>query len=388
MSKFLYPIKKLEIMPWIKYYLLNKGEKPSYPLSEIITGASPLTLSNSVRKKFNIFNVGGNTVQNGEPTPETPIPVENVSGEVEVKVENKNLCTNENIGKDSPVLSTLYESYTGAITIAVKTTSGTAQVNYRINYEDGTRYDNYVMTANQANDVWRIAKYTTTKPIKSIGLYYISTGGTRTAEHIMFLKGTYNTITDADYKLHEEQTATFPLAEGQVLHLGDTLEDDGIHQRKFTMVFDGTEDWKAHNTLSSWFYVDNIMNFFTDNNKNDFALCTHFIQEKYSNVLNITNGKFSLGLSSDNINKRAVFKCDDFLTVEEWKAFLAEQYQRGTPVTLESLLATEITISYTAEQQIAYNNLKNLYSYKGTTHISSSNAPSPVFEVQYYMEGE
>jgi hypothetical protein len=32
------------------------------------------------------------------------------------------------------------------------------------------------------------------------------------------------------------------------------------------------------------------------------------------------------------------------------------------------------------------NNLKNLYSYKGTTHISSSNEPSPVFEVQYYTE--
>lgn len=43
--KFLYPIKKLNIKPWIKYWLLKKGLNPIV-LSDLIEGTSPITIEN------------------------------------------------------------------------------------------------------------------------------------------------------------------------------------------------------------------------------------------------------------------------------------------------------------------------------------------------------
>lgn len=323
------------------------------------------------------------------PNPNYPQEIENVSGGVEVKVENKNLCKNELINKDSPALSTLYESYTGPITIAVKTTSGTAQVNYRLVYEDGTVYNNYVMTANQANDVWRIAKYTAPKPIKRIGLYYISTGGTaRVPEHIMFLKGTYNTITDADYEPHEEQTATLHLPEGmEMCKIGD-YKDSFVYQggkwyknrviKK--RVLNGTEAWSsvAMAYTTGYYFTDSDIKANTGGAKLANALCSHLKQvtpdANWSSSAKAQN--FAI-LQGSKIIRVAMGETVSNLT--QFKNWLGENN-----ITIECELATPVLEEITDTTLISdLNNLKNLYSYKGTTYISSSNEPSPVFEVVY-----
>ena len=71
MNKYLYIIKNFKTKPWIKYWLLSKNGIKE--IIEKITGIPPLILNNSDGKNLKDYRVYGNTVQNGEPTPDTPI---------------------------------------------------------------------------------------------------------------------------------------------------------------------------------------------------------------------------------------------------------------------------------------------------------------------------
>lgn len=286
MYKYIYPLIKWKIKPWLKYYIVKKGEGTP---SEIITTASPITIVNSLRKKFIKFIVGGNSIQDGEPSPTNEIPIQNVTGNVEVKVAN----------------------------------------------------------------------------------------------------GTDSTVTG-----YEEQTSIFPLEEGQVLHKGDTIEDK-IVQRRGTYQFTGNENWvKSGNTTKISFccYTNSIIPLAKNNGAvgllNIGKVCNYQAISSYKNAFAYNIGNFHFL----KIEKTAIPNWDESLTDAEkialFKAYLAEQYANGTPVTLEYELETPIEIPFTEAQRTAKAQIDKLYSYKGTTHISSSNEPSPIFEVQYYMEGE
>lgn len=99
MRKYLYIIRKLKIKPWLKYWLIKAGEIKGV-LSEILTGTS-FTLENSIERVFNKFDLKGNTLQDGTPSPENPIEIQNVSGNNNIKIQNKNLfdVNNETIIK-------------------------------------------------------------------------------------------------------------------------------------------------------------------------------------------------------------------------------------------------------------------------------------------------
>lgn len=282
MNKYIFPIIKWKIKSWLKYYILNKSAT-SYPLSEITTGTSPLTLSNSVRKKFNIFNVGGNTVQNGEPTPETPVPVQNVSGEVEVKVGN---------GTDS------------------------------------------------------------------------------TAEG------------------YEEQTATLHLPAGmEMCKIPNTDYADSFEKREGNwyknkkigkVVLDSTGDWSgAALDATTWRFTKGVTNL------NSIAY-EYGVTDGYCNYFKyLMQYSGSTNIERVYTNSNSVWIITKVaLTVNDWEAWLNNHeltiYYRLKEPVLEEI--TDPTLISDLES------LKNLYSYKGTTYISSTNEPSPVFEVQYYME--
>ena len=55
---------------------------------------------------------------------------------------------------------------------------------------------------------------------------------------------------------------------------------------------------------------------------------------------------------------------------------------------VEYELAEEETVPYTEEQREAYNKIKELYSYKGTTHITCENEVSCIFQTGYYKDLE
>lgn len=177
------------------------------------------------------------------------------------------------------------------------------------------------------------------------------------------------------YVEHEEQTHTFPLAEGQVLHKDDYLASDGIHQKRETIIYDGTETWLivSNSSMSgaAQIYCSNPENIAT------VKLCSHFIANKQKN-----------GVWSGNYLNFYPAVETGLIDLDTWKAYLAEEYANGTPLTVEYELAQEQIIPYTPEQEKIYNELLNSGTYKNVTHICSLDEIKATFEVKYRKDLE
>lgn len=184
--------------------------------------------------------------------------------------------------------------------------------------------------------------------------------------------------TSSDYIEHEEQSIIFPLKEGQVLHKGDFLAADGVHHLRKTVVLDGTEDWVI-STLNDyqWFRYN-----LTGVKLKSVFICTHL--KNYSGIGNY------IGISNNSsVDRIYLAISEEITTVEQLKAYMAEQKQAGTPVTLEYELAEPIIEPYTEEQQNVYNQIiKTAKTYKGTTHIFSQDEINPVFKGEYFKDLE
>lgn len=91
---FLLHNKKLK--PWIKYWLYIKSKDKNYVLSDILDGTS-FYLENSSNKNFNLFQINGNTTQDGTPTPTNPVEIENAGeGYINVTISNSNNTQSQN----------------------------------------------------------------------------------------------------------------------------------------------------------------------------------------------------------------------------------------------------------------------------------------------------
>lgn len=196
-------------------------------------------------------------------------------------------------------------------------------------------------------------------------------------------------VTVANKEKTEQQTVTFPLAEGQRLMLGDYLASDGIHHVRKQMELDGTEDWALAltNTDTLTFQIVNnnlpvkipndndeivmISNYFKGFSRNQF----NNDKETESISPNISNGSKAIIIT---INKTTAENLNDF------KSWLAAQKQAGTPVIVEYVLAEEEIEAYTEEQKTVYNQINSLYSYDEVTNIFSNNEISPIFDVSTF----
>lgn len=89
MSKFLYPIYKLKTKSYIKWWLYHKKAGGSGVLSEILEGFS-FNLENTLNRKFNLFEIQGNSVQDGSPSPDNEVPIlsSGDNGSINEKITN------------------------------------------------------------------------------------------------------------------------------------------------------------------------------------------------------------------------------------------------------------------------------------------------------------
>lgn len=74
MSKFLYPIYKLNIESYKKWWLYHKKAGGSGILSEILEGFS-FNLADTLNRKFKLFEIEGNSTQDGTPSPDNEVPI-------------------------------------------------------------------------------------------------------------------------------------------------------------------------------------------------------------------------------------------------------------------------------------------------------------------------
>jgi len=167
----------------------------------------------------------------------------------------------------------------------------------------------------------------------------------------------------SDWEKHQEQIVYFPLAEGQKLYEGSYLADDGIHNVRGQIVYDGSSDenWVKNSYPPSGavqMAIAKPSNIFAETGATAVAKlnCSHFKSE--NQVVNgmALGGMFNVYPSTDL----------SITTVAEFKTWLS-----NNPMTLEYPLVEEEIIPYNTEQQAAWNSIKSLHTYKTVTHIYS-----------------
>lgn len=164
-----------------------------------------------------------------------------------------------------------------------------------------------------------------------------------------------STETDTTWEPYKSQTEYFPLAENQKLMQGSYISDTGIHHRRKQIVLDGTENWinfnERTNTVRAEIIITDMINIGNKIGLN--LICSHFKPDDIYNrdavgIEQVFNRLFI------RINKSELSE----VSLEGFKAYLAEQYANGTPVVFEYELVKEVIEPFTTEQQTAWNNIK------------------------------
>lgn len=166
------------------------------------------------------------------------------------------------------------------------------------------------------------------------------------------------------YEPYKQQTAYFPLSEGQKLMKGSYLADDGVHHSRKQYTFTGNETgWNYHSGQNAFW----IRNSQITNCKNEAhaKLCNYFPYSSSSFYVAEIN---TLCENSNSTMPMFIFKVstDVANSLETWKTWL-----QNHNLIVEYELAEPETVPYTEEQQEAWNNIKNLTLFEGVNHISS-----------------
>ena len=346
-------------------------------------------------------------MQEGEPTPTIPIRIRNVgeNESVDIRIENKNKLKVNNV-EETTKNGVTYSVKENIFSINGTCTSGFNLLTLLTNYLQIETYTlSMKILSGEISNVNNFGCQLVTT--NSQNVYFQNTTLNQSiVDNIdkvhtdlriqMWVGGniTYNNLKVAiqlekgdkatEYEQHQEQIASLPLEEGQLLHKGDYLAEDGIHQVRKTLILDGTETDISLNTTSSETQINTIS--FRKNikglNVEELPLCSHFKGQKTEGSWNVDTECIWM-----NTNKYLYFRINRArLETEDlvgFKKYLAEQYANGKPITIECELAEEIIIPYTEEQQTAYNKIKELYSYTGTTHINCIDEISCNFDVTY-----
>ena len=359
-----------------------------------------IDITDSAAYKNRSIGLIGNTIQDGTPTPENPIELKSTgdNGSINEKVQNKNLFNkNDTDIADGYLVNGVpngnkqyNQKVTGYIPVKVGKTYIQNLVNTNNQYAYYDKNKNYISG--------------TSSSIPSTGLFnppegaeYLRTGlFERQLDTLKVEQGS----TATPYQAHEEQNISFPLAEGQKLMQGDYLADDGIHHVESETILDGTEAWgKQWGTNSHLFYTTKINNNtkrYSSATANIICQSNKYIATHYDGgngsiyQLRADDNFPYLVAINDNSSGSAVgnliIKDNRFTTLEEWKAYLAEQYANGTPVKIQYKLQNEVIDTYTSEQQTAWEQIKKLRTYKNITHISSEDEVPATVEIKYVRD--
>ena len=376
-----------------------------------------ITLTDSADSRFNMFKIKGNSIQNGEPTPENLIEIQNVKGKTTIKITNENLANINEIYNNMKAFdsnscsetvvdgieciefnNTSYQTinnfnlidynykvntaYTIRGKFKKKNESDTVRLYIQVIYTDGTQD-----LVNSADNDWFELRIVTnsSKTIKNIGFSYSNGGYYYLNKSSIFIgEGNVN-----NYIINEQQEFIFPLSEGQILMERDYPADDGIHHVKGQKVVDGTEqNWVYYSVNDEWarpyFLITNKKLNESDNTNN--VLCNKMAQGTWN------NSRFG------TINKNVVFTYSgdrrvSFLIkkseLESQDVAGVQKYFQKNNMLIEYNLEEEVVEPYTSEQQKVYNEIVNTAkTYKTVTNIFSTNEVSPVFEVNYRKDIE
>ena len=331
------------------------------------------------------------------PSPDYPQEITNVTGDVEVVVENKNLLNISQL--DATVQGMRFKGNEDNELIISGTYTGSAgyiSFPYKyINLPTGT----YTFTA-QTNNIpagVSLRLWTTPTNLNLLNNNHATTTQMLTGYTFALIGITNNTTYNIAFKIqleygstattytpHKEQVFTFPLG-NEKLMLGDYLADDGIHKNRKKIVLDGTSENKF-SSFSTGANNRGAIAAFSDIKKGvDFryntALCTNFAY--------VPNVYFDSGDTEGFIVDSTGTIYVRFGSQSEINTLAkANQWLANTLPELEYELAEEVIVPYTSAQQEVYDAMKKAISYEEQTNVNSSNTVSPIFTVTAFKDAD
>lgn len=349
------------------------------------------------------------------PSPNYPSEIENVSGDLEVKVLDTNLFMKQGLSTPTST-ENFWSNYTntsplnsGWCKVEVNNTGTTVayanqfvkkgnidKIKPDTNYIIWTEFRNiktlntingYILLCGSDNvSIWNsnvsilltsisegkkiIQKVKTKSDISNTTLdlrnfVSVSAGSSVTFEYrMMILEDIYTDeeLQKITYEDYSSQSVTFPLGEQKLMKDG-YLGENGIVNKRKQIVLTGNETYISEVLGSVYLYeIEKNDMLFSNGGK---GLCSHFTN--YINNYTTKSGNIRFGWNNKNI-----YFYTSFPTLEEFKNWLTEQYSAGTPVIVEYEVEKEETTPYTEEQQTAYNELQKLKTYRTVTNVSNN----------------
>lgn len=410
--KYLYRIKRLEIKSWLKYLMIEGKSVVDYVLGELTSGTD-IAINNTVKKKFYKFDIKGNSIQDGTPTPDSPVEILSAgdNGTISEKIVNKNFCKITSVtpyyytsGLPSTQSTTLiidsfdsnsisFHTTTNAYNIALsnviqlkpntqytikfsRTTTATNNQWFIYDYYNGTYSINY-----RDNNTNTLEKTFTTNSLGQIVLAFGhgNVTGTTTISNIQLEQGS----TATTYVAHQEQTYTIPVQ--QPMRSIGTVRDEFI---KVNGV------WKERHNIGRVLCVGAETEQYTREKYEDLYIRFTMVQ---NNMLNtpantrqiVVSNYFKFASSGSDIGSIFRFNNNIYMypdkttinTVEQFKTWLSTH---NTEVIYQ--LATPVDLPCTEEQISILENLPK--SYNEQTNIYSLDVTPAYIEVQVYVKKE
>lgn len=206
-----------------------------------------------------------------------------------------------------------------------------------------------------------------------------------------------------EYEEHKEQVFTIPTQQPKRsieiekdTFIRDTfiMKNNKRYERNYIYrkIFNGTEEWtlygEGNNRRWGFLVSGNIplVVTTTDDGRFGIGVSSHFeVDNSYQKndlqmFVQIGGGSWYAGITDFN---------SKWVDVNSLKTWLSEQYNAGTPVYIDYVLATPIDIECTEEQTVTLDEIDNTAkTYKGTTHIYSTDNVGTNKEVRYFKDIE
>ena len=359
----------------------NSGSTTGAGLGKIDVSEIMLAEGTYTAENFPNFELYG-----ASPSPEFPSPIQNIEGDIEVKVTGKNLFKPDTVGLINIDGTINTQQPLGRVTDRIICKEGE---NFSLSWEVNNLQANigvicfFDSTGNKLERIVETAKTQITAIAPGKTSYVMASIYDNTAmTNFQFEKGE-----PTDYEPYKEQIVYFPLSEGQKLMEGSYLADDGVHDDGGQYIFTGNENillqlWDG--AYRGAFAIADAKIY--ENSNNNGQLCNMFSYDVGS-VLNLET-EHKIGTFAQYRGTSSFYFIVEQTTLEELQAWLAEQYANGTPVIIEYKLAEPKVTPYTEAQQEAWNKIKALMTYKNVTNITSEAPVEVVYkkDLQYIFQ--
>lgn len=351
-----------------------------------VTGTGENVTLNNTKKGKMILLPGGNTFQDGEPTPTNEVPIHNVSGHNEFLVRNKNFlnritCEENKLirwgyGDTSNETGSLVSDF---IRINVEENIFCSFGCQKAFYDENKDYIGILKNTGIIAPDSTNANTSNSFTVPNVeNVRYVRLGFRQSYSPSVDLLNANIMVNKGEslatpYVPHKEQTAGFTLVEGQKMYAGDYLADDGIHHKYTKVILDGSEPGWAKNTITIETNAYTCKPSFINGRERGNIMCNYLKKISSASGTGIFNG----------LSINICFESSDFDTVEKLKAWISTN---NLEVVYE--LENEIVEPYTETQQAQYNAIKQAMSYDEQTNITQTNDDLPfIISASALMKG-